>query len=160
MNYFVADGYFGNRRVIVFDADSGAYKRYRALYGNKPDDAAPKVPRYEGPGDLQFNQVHHVRISRDGSVYVADRLNRRIQIFRIDGAFVKEVFVRRDSKETAGTVSSLGIFSRPAAEVSVRGGSGGKRNSHLGSPDTTRTRVSGTSGTLRRAVCFAAQHNH
>jgi DNA-binding beta-propeller fold protein YncE len=103
---FVADGY-GNRRVIVFDADTGVYKRHWGAYGNKPDDAAPKNPVYQGPGDAQFNQVHHVRISNDGLVYVADRLNRRIQIFRIDGTFVKEVFVRRDSKETAGTVSSL-----------------------------------------------------
>jgi len=103
---FVADGY-GNRRVIVFDADTGAYKRHWGAYGNKPDDAAPKTPRNEGPGDPQFNQVHHVRISTDGLVYVADRLNRRIQVFRADGTFVKEAFVRRDSRETGGTVSSL-----------------------------------------------------
>jgi DNA-binding beta-propeller fold protein YncE len=109
---FVADGY-GNRRVIVFDADTGAYKRHWGAYGNKPDDAAPKTVRYEGQGDPQFNQVHHVRISTDGLVYVADRLNRRIQIFHIDGVFVKEVFVRRDSKETAGTVSSLAFSADP-----------------------------------------------
>jgi DNA-binding beta-propeller fold protein YncE len=109
---FVADGY-GNRRVIVFDADTGVYKRHWGAYGNKPDDDAPKNPVYQGPGDAQFNQVHHVRISNDGLVYVADRLNRRIQVFRIDGAFVKEAFVRRDSKETAGTVSSLAFSADP-----------------------------------------------
>ncbi len=109
---FVADGY-GNRRVIVFDADTGAYKRHWGAYGNKPDDAAPKTPSYQGPGDPQFNQVHHVRISADGLVYVADRLNRRIQIFRIDGSFVKEAFVRRNSKETGGTVSSLAFSADP-----------------------------------------------
>ncbi len=109
---FVADGY-GNRRIIVFDADTGVYKRHWGAYGNKPDDAAPKNPVYQGPGDAQFNQVHHVRISNDGLVYVADRLNRRIQIFRIDGTFVKEVFVHRDSKETAGTVSSLAFSGDP-----------------------------------------------
>src|SRR5262249_25538398 len=69
---FVADGY-GNRRVIVFDADSGAYKRHWGAYGNKPNDAAPKTPVNQGPGDPQFNVVHHVRISKDGLVYVADR---------------------------------------------------------------------------------------
>jgi DNA-binding beta-propeller fold protein YncE len=109
---FVADGY-GNRRVIVFDADTGMYRRHWGAYGHKPDDAAPKTPVYEGPGDAQFNQVHHVRISNDGLVYVADRLNRRIQIFRIDGTFVKEAFVRRNSKETAGTVSSLAFSADP-----------------------------------------------
>jgi DNA-binding beta-propeller fold protein YncE len=109
---FVADGY-GNRRVIVFDADTGVYKRHWGAYGNKPDDAAPKNPIYQGPGDPQFNQVHHVRISNDGLVYVADRLNRRLQIFRVDGTFVKEVFVHRDSRETAGTVSSLAFSADP-----------------------------------------------
>ena len=109
---FVADGY-GNRRVIVFDADTGAYKRHWGAYGKKPDDAAPKTPVHHGPGDPQFNQVHHLRISTDGLVYVADRLNRRIQVFRIDGAFVKEAFVRRDSKEAAGTVSSFAFSADP-----------------------------------------------
>jgi len=33
---FVADGY-GNRRAIVFDAGTGAYKRYWGAYSNKPD---------------------------------------------------------------------------------------------------------------------------
>ena len=59
---FVADGY-GNRRVIVFDADTGMYKRHWGAYGNKPDDAAPKTPRHQGPGDSQFNQVHHIFLS-------------------------------------------------------------------------------------------------
>jgi len=103
---FVADGY-GNRRIIVFDADTGTYKRHWGAYGNRPDDSAPKTPVFEGPGDPQFNVVHQVRISKDGLVYVADRLNRRIQIFTIEGKFLKEAFVRRSSKETAGTVSSL-----------------------------------------------------
>ena len=103
---FVADGY-GNRRIIVFDADTGAYKRHWGAYGNRPDDAAARTTSTQGPGDPQFNQVHHVRISNDGLVYVADRLNRRIQVFRIDGSFVKEAFIRRTSAESAGTVSSL-----------------------------------------------------
>jgi DNA-binding beta-propeller fold protein YncE len=111
---FVADGY-GNRRVIVFDADTGMYKRHWGAYGNRPDDAAPKTPRNQGPGDAQFNQVHHLRIANDGLVYVADRLNRRIQVFRTDGTFVKEAFVRRDSRENAGTVSSL-AFSADAQQ--------------------------------------------
>ena len=109
---FVADGY-GNRRIIVFDADTGAYKRHWGAYGNGPDDAAPRTTSNQGPGDPQFNQVHHVRISRDGFVYVADRLNRRIQVFTIEGKFVKEAFVRRASPEAAGTVSSLAFSAGP-----------------------------------------------
>jgi DNA-binding beta-propeller fold protein YncE len=109
---FVADGY-GNRRIIVFDADTGAYKRHWGAYGNRPDDAAPRTTSNQGPGDPQFNQVHHVRVSNDGLVYVADRLNRRIQVFTTDGKFVKEAFVRRSSPEAAGTVSSLAFSAGP-----------------------------------------------
>ena len=109
---FVADGY-GNRRIVVFDADSGAYKRHWGAYGNPPDDAASRRTSNVGSGDPQFNQVHHVRISRDGLVYVADRLNRRIQVFGIDGSFVKEAFVRRASAEAGGTVSSLAFSPGP-----------------------------------------------
>ena len=109
---FVADGY-GNRRIVVFDADTGVYKRHWGAYGNKPDDAAARTTSTQGPGAAQFDQVHHVRISRDGLVYVADRLNRRIQVFRIDGSFVNESFVRRGSAESGGTVSSLAFSAGP-----------------------------------------------
>src|SRR6202022_510213 len=45
---FVADGY-GNHRVIVFDADTGQFKRMWGAFGHKPDDAnlgpyAPNAP--------------------------------------------------------------------------------------------------------------------
>jgi hypothetical protein len=64
---FVADGY-GNRRGIVFDADTGAYKRHWGAYGNKPDDSALRTRLFEGPGSEQFNTVHGIRISNDGLV--------------------------------------------------------------------------------------------
>src|SRR5687767_4303444 len=45
---FVADGY-GNRRVIVFDADTGAFKRQWGAFGNAPIDVVP-APRGGGAG--------------------------------------------------------------------------------------------------------------
>jgi DNA-binding beta-propeller fold protein YncE len=87
---FVADGY-GNKRIIVFDSKTGAYKRHWGAYGNKPAD--DKLPPYNPAGPLaqQFsNPVHCVRMSNDGLVYVCDRANDRIQVFRKDGTFVKE----------------------------------------------------------------------
>jgi len=100
---FVADGY-GNRRVIVYDADTGAYKRHWGAYGNKPDDAAPFTRTYEGPkGPAQFNTVHGLAISNDGIVYVGDRVNNRIQSFRLDGTFLKEVFIERQTTARFGT---------------------------------------------------------
>ena len=84
---FVADGYL-NKRVIVFDAETGEYKRHWGAYGNVPDDAP--IGRYapDTPISQHFaDGVHGLRISKDGLVYVADRGNGRIQIFQKDGAF-------------------------------------------------------------------------
>ena len=99
---FVADGY-GNRRVIVFDADTGAYKRHWGAYGKKPDDDAPRTRTYEGPGPQQFNTVHGIRISNDDLVYVGDRVNNRVQVFRPDGTFVKEGYIERKTSGAEGT---------------------------------------------------------
>ena len=90
---YVADGY-GNRRIIVFDAKTGAYKRHWGAYGTKqPTD--DKLPPYKlvAITDLSksfSNPVHCVRLSNDGFVYVCDRANDRIQVFKKDGTFVKE----------------------------------------------------------------------
>ena len=103
---FVADGY-GNRRVIVFDADTGKYKRHWGAYGNKPDDSVPNKRLISGPGSQQFNTVHGIAISNDDLVYVADRGNNRIQVFKPDGMFMKEEYVGR--RDTAGTGSAYGV---------------------------------------------------
>ena len=90
---YIADGY-GNKRVVVIDADTGKFKRYWGAYGNKPDDAnlGPYDPK--APHAQQFrNPVHCADLSNDGLLYVCDRPNDRIQIFKPDGSFVKEVFV-------------------------------------------------------------------
>ncbi len=94
---YVADGY-GNHRVIVFDAETGKYKRYWGAYGNKPDDA--NLGRYNpsDPPAQQFrNPVHCAELSQDGLLYVCDRPNDRIQVFRPDGMFLKEVFIARNT---------------------------------------------------------------
>jgi DNA-binding beta-propeller fold protein YncE len=95
---YVADG-VGNHRVIVFDADSGAYKRHWGAYGAAPDDTnlGPYDP--SAPPAKQFRAVSCVRLARDGMVYVCDRKNNRVQVFQRDGKFVKEGFV---SKTTRG----------------------------------------------------------
>jgi sugar lactone lactonase YvrE len=89
---YVADGY-GNRRVIVFDADTGAYKRHWGAYGNKPDDTPPFSYAPGGPPPQQFAVVHCVQIDKDDLVWVCDRGNHRIQVFKKDGSFVKEGYV-------------------------------------------------------------------
>lgn len=109
---FIADGYV-NRRVIVIDADTGKFKRMWGAYGNTPDDKASKEFVSEGPGPAQFNLVHGVKVSADGLVYVNDRRNNRMQVFTIDGKFIKEVFVERKTK-LLGTSFSVAFSPDPA----------------------------------------------
>lgn len=97
---YVADGY-GNRRVIVFNASTGKYKRHWGAYGNRPDDA--KIPDYN-PESAQFgNPVHCVRLTRDEYVYVCDRMNNRMQVFRRNGQFVRQ-FVYDPATRGSGSV--------------------------------------------------------
>lgn len=105
---FVADGY-ANRRVIVFDTETGMYKRHWGAYGNRPDDTAPRTRTAEGPGSPQFNLVHGVAVSDDGIVYVGDRVNNRVQAFRLDGTFVNEVYIERGTLATEGTSFDVGF---------------------------------------------------
>ncbi len=103
---YVADGY-GNRRVIVFDADSGKYKRHWGAYGHKPDDA--QLPPYNpsDPPAQQFRTpVHCVALANDGKLYVCDRTNDRIQAFKTDGTYLKEMFI---AKNTLGDGSVFDI---------------------------------------------------
>ena len=111
---YIADGY-ANRRVAVIDMGSGKLKRYWGAYGNKPDDA--RLPPYDpsAPPDKQFRTpVHCAEPTSDGLVYVCDRVNDRIQVFRKDGSFVKE---QRIAPATRGDGSVWDIaFSRDAAQ--------------------------------------------
>ena len=93
---FVADGY-GNRRVIVFDADTGAYKRHWGAYGKMPDDAPNETYDPKGTPSQMFRTVHCVQLANDGLTYVCDRINDRIQVFRRDGTYVKEGWIQRDT---------------------------------------------------------------
>ncbi len=94
---YVADGY-GNRRVIVFDASTGKYKRHWGAYGNKPDDT--NLGNYDpnAPIAKQFrNPVHCADVSDDGFVYACDRVNDRLQVFKTDGTFVKEAIYDKNT---------------------------------------------------------------
>jgi len=91
---FVADGY-GNHRVVVLDADSGKFKRVWGAFGNKPQDSdSCEVVRnkdFAEPGRPNFSIVHAIRVAKDGMVYVADRENRRVQMFDSNGKFIKQL---------------------------------------------------------------------
>jgi DNA-binding beta-propeller fold protein YncE len=114
---YAADGYT-NRRVVVFDSETGTYKRHWGAYGNKPSD--DKTPPYDPakPPSQQFgNPVHCIRIAKDGLVYVCDRTNDRMQIFRKDGTFVSEHIYEKDTRGT-GSVYDL-VFSPDQAQAFI-----------------------------------------
>ncbi len=106
---YVADGYY-NHRIIVFDSETGVFKRMWGAYGNPPTDE--KLGPYDPAAPLpqQFrNPVHCVKLSLDGLVYVCDRTNDRIQVFKKDGTFVREF--RVESKTLAnGSIWDLEFF--------------------------------------------------
>jgi hypothetical protein len=152
---YISDGY-GNRRVIVFDADTGKYKRHWGAYGNKPTDE--KEPPYD-PAAAEdatvarnettlknFSTPHCVIVAKDGLVYVCDRVNDRIQVFHKDGSFVKEVFIEpktlrsgsvwdmefsRDPQQTYiyaanGVNEKINVLQRSTLEVLTSFGDGGR----------------------------------
>lgn len=111
---YVADGY-GNQRVVVFDAKTGAYKRHWGAAGNKPTDEKRAAYTPDAPPSPQFsNPVHCVRLSNDGLVYVCDRANDRIQVFSRDGKFVKEFRIQPETLQN-GSVWDL-VLSEDAAQ--------------------------------------------
>lgn len=143
---YIADGY-GNRRVVVLDRETGKYKRHWGAYGARPDDAA--VPPYspQGPPSRHFNTVHCAIVSGDGFVYVCDRVNDRVQVFRTDGTFVREAFFdthtlrsgsvwdmtfSRDPQQTFiyvanGVDEKISIVRRSTLEVIASFGGGGRQ---------------------------------
>lgn len=111
---YVADT--GNRRVVVFDADTGAYKRHWGAYGDKPDAAA--VPPYDpnSPPARQFRSVSCVVPAIDNLVYVCDRTSDRIQIFEKNGKFVNEISVSKDTLGE-GSVWSIALSHEPVQRL-------------------------------------------
>jgi NHL repeat len=92
---FVADGY-GNHRVAVFDAATGKFKRTWGANGGTP-----------------FNIVHSIRVSNDGLVYVADRGNKRVQVFSTAGEFKQQLAI---GAETAAMQTAAGLAFSPDRE--------------------------------------------
>ena len=70
----MADGY-GNARVAKFDRDG----RFLKSWGSR------------GTGQGQFDLPLSLATDARGNVYVADRCNRRIQVFDNEGGFQREI---------------------------------------------------------------------
>ena len=75
-NTYISDGYI-NSRIAKIDKDGNWLKSW-----GEPGD---------GPG--QFNTPHSIAVDAQGSIYVADRGNRRIQVFDGEGRFLRQITV-------------------------------------------------------------------
>jgi DNA-binding beta-propeller fold protein YncE len=109
---YIADGYH-NHRVIVFDSETGAFKRMWGAYGKPPTDE--KMPKYSptaAPSPQFGNPVHCVKLAKDGLLYVCDRTNDRVQVFKKDGTFVKEFFVEKNTLRS-GSMWNLAFWNDP-----------------------------------------------
>ena len=94
---FIADGY-GNRRVLIVNAETGKYIGHFGAYGQNPilgetTGGGPELGESVGPWAADFRRgqmkpnffrspLHCVKLSNDGYLYVCDRGNNRIQVFK------------------------------------------------------------------------------
>ncbi|MGA3213859.1 MAG: hypothetical protein ABSD20_21330 [Terriglobales bacterium] len=110
LELIAADGY-GNHRVSVWNADTLQFIRMWGAYGHTPSDDL--LPMYN-PESPQFgNPVHCAVPSNDGLIYVCDRKNLRVQIFKYDGTFVKQFVLE---PHTRGDGSAFDITFSPDPE--------------------------------------------
>lgn len=123
---YIADGFL-NRRVVVYDSDTGAFKRGWGAYGIPLSEIINSNPPPYRPSDPPARQfrgpVDNIRISVDGLVYVADRLADRVQIFTKQGKFVSEFSV---APRTLGRGSAWTLaFSHDSKQKYLLVGDGG-----------------------------------
>ena len=113
---FIADGY-ANRRVVVLDADTLAFKRMWGAFGTQPPPAlgrgVERVKTSDPKGPNVFDSVHAIKVSNDGRVYVGDRNYRRVQVFTLDGKYLDQVFVNPNG--TAGPMTAGSLAFSPDA---------------------------------------------
>jgi hypothetical protein len=91
----LADGY-GNKRVSVWDATTLKFKRMWGAYGKKPDDTP--IPHYDVNSPQFGNPMHCAQPSNDGLIYACDRTNNRIQVFKMDGTYLRQHVLKPNTR--------------------------------------------------------------
>jgi DNA-binding beta-propeller fold protein YncE len=84
----------GNHRIVVVKAEGAEYKVFGSFCDlARPDDSGCVDPDGDGPlerGDGQFNEPWGVAVDGEGTIYVADTWNGRIQVFSSEGQFLRK----------------------------------------------------------------------
>ena len=180
---YFADGY-RNRRVVVYDGDTGEYLRHWGAYGELPNDDYDFGDRDPlGSAPRQFSTVHGLVGSNDGLIYVADRRGNRIQVFDYAGQFVVEQTVAPRTRASGsafvialspdaeqrwlyladGTNHKVWILRRSDLEIVGEFGRGGRQVGQFIRPhgmgiDSQGNLYVGEASTGRRVQKFTAQH--
>jgi DNA-binding beta-propeller fold protein YncE len=121
---YISDGY-GNRRVVVFDKDG----RFLRQWGHQATDDESR--RGEPAAFAQV--VHCITLSNAGLVYVCDRQGNRVQVFKKDGTFVRNIAVPAMTgklPDKRGSVWWLG-FSPDVAQKYLYVADGGAEQVHV-----------------------------
>ncbi len=157
---YITDGYT-NRRVIVFDANTGAYKRHWGAFGQRPEDGP--VPAFNrATPRKQFDTPHCAALANDGQLYICDRGNQRIQVFQKDGKFVKDALITTKLADGSmgGTPWDI-AFSTDPQQTFIYLADGGNHRVHTLRRDTLEVVASfGRRGRFAGQLRIAAQHRH
>ncbi len=121
----VADGYV-NKRIVAFDDATGDFRSFWGAYASTPGgasregafDQSQASSNADGGADTSSPSfgdiVHCITRSANGDIYVCDRRNNRIQMFRPDedgkAVFVKDIAIAPD---TGGTRTASDIAFSP-----------------------------------------------
>ena len=104
----MADGY-DNRRIAVFDAETGDFIRQWGAYGNEPDDAFEHDPSVPLPA--QFNLVHGSPGPGTAFSMWPDATSSRVQVYQLDGTFVAETTI--DGRSLPARITDVALSPDP-----------------------------------------------
>ena len=102
-----------------------SFKRMWGAFGNPPPstfaaNAPTPQPQTTPDGPPEFGLPHAIKVSRDGVVYLADRINNRIQLFTRDGKFMKQVRVTNEGSDVVPVPAGFAFSPDREAAVPLR----------------------------------------
>ncbi len=108
-----------NKRVLVYDMNTGAFKRGWGGKGtplSEIDNDPPQPYDISGPPpDVKdfVGAMHCIHISSDGLVYVCERGSDRVQVFTKQGKYVTEIFVHPSTPARGKTCGGIWSMTLP-----------------------------------------------
>ena len=93
-----------------------------------------RILTFGGKGDGMglFKDARHIAVDRQGYVYVAEEYNGRVQVFKQDGTFIKQWFLKDKTRIASMTVSPDGLlYCYEGYNIDVYHGLTGELKKHL-----------------------------